>query len=295
MARYHSLLAFRDPRDGLESEYSMILNASKRVIPTEIPADPQTKSPRLRAFRPVVMYYGYRWYDPETGRWPSRDPIEEDGGMNLYGFVGNNGVNWWDLLGMEEYFSREISDEPYDPGMTGHFHQQYPFSRDVISECEPCICSDAKSILTKLNDLRLWIGSFGPPPLPPIGSSEEEIFKDIITNRLPMWGGLKVNPPKLNQSQIATIRRITNAIKDHLKLGPKGDISGAVCDMVGNPIRKATGGLWNHVDELSNTLRGLRLNSKKLEGLVDEGAIAAKKAAEKAIKEIENAIKGCGL
>jgi RHS repeat-associated protein len=30
-----------------------------------------------------VTYYGYRWYDPHTGRWPSRDPIEERGGLNL--------------------------------------------------------------------------------------------------------------------------------------------------------------------------------------------------------------------
>ena len=47
-----------------------------------------------------LYYYGYRYYDPLTGRWPSRDPIGERGGMNLYGFVGNNGVNQWDLLGM---------------------------------------------------------------------------------------------------------------------------------------------------------------------------------------------------
>jgi hypothetical protein len=44
--------------------------------------------------------YGYRYYDPVTGRWPSRDPIEEQGGLNLYGFVGSNGVNEWDLNGM---------------------------------------------------------------------------------------------------------------------------------------------------------------------------------------------------
>jgi RHS repeat-associated protein len=46
-----------------------------------------------------VMYYGYRWYDSVTGRWPSRDPIEEEGEINLYGFVGNEAVNSWDLLG----------------------------------------------------------------------------------------------------------------------------------------------------------------------------------------------------
>ncbi|MBK1884269.1 RHS repeat-associated core domain-containing protein [Luteolibacter pohnpeiensis] len=44
--------------------------------------------------------YGYRYYLTELGRWPSRDPIEERGGINLYGFVGNNGVNWVDELGL---------------------------------------------------------------------------------------------------------------------------------------------------------------------------------------------------
>ena len=47
-----------------------------------------------------VTYYLYRHYDPVTGRWPSRDPIEEEGGINLYGFVENDGVNKWDLLGL---------------------------------------------------------------------------------------------------------------------------------------------------------------------------------------------------
>jgi RHS repeat-associated protein len=37
-----------------------------------------------------LYYYGYRFYDPNTGRWPSRDPIEERGGVNLYGFCYNS-------------------------------------------------------------------------------------------------------------------------------------------------------------------------------------------------------------
>ena len=48
--------------------------------------------------------YGFRYYDPGTGRWLSRDPIEERGGVNLYGFVGNDGVNWIDLLGLSSLF-----------------------------------------------------------------------------------------------------------------------------------------------------------------------------------------------
>ncbi len=46
-----------------------------------------------------LYYYGYRYYDPQTGRWPSRDPIGEDGGHNLYGFVGNSPIGWVDILG----------------------------------------------------------------------------------------------------------------------------------------------------------------------------------------------------
>ena len=48
-----------------------------------------------------VAYYGYRWYDPLTGRWPSRDPIGEGGGLNLYGFVFNSPLGWLDYLGRE--------------------------------------------------------------------------------------------------------------------------------------------------------------------------------------------------
>ena len=47
-----------------------------------------------------MWFYGYRWYDPVTSRWLCRDPIEEEGGINLYGFVGNDGLNHWDLLGL---------------------------------------------------------------------------------------------------------------------------------------------------------------------------------------------------
>lgn len=41
------------------------------------------------------------YYDPSAGRWVSRDPIEEEGGVNLYGFVNNDGVNSSDYLGMD--------------------------------------------------------------------------------------------------------------------------------------------------------------------------------------------------
>jgi len=47
-----------------------------------------------------LYYYGYRDYDPEMGRWLSRDPIGERKEINLYGFVKNNGINELDYLGL---------------------------------------------------------------------------------------------------------------------------------------------------------------------------------------------------
>jgi RHS repeat-associated protein len=59
-------------------------------------------------------YYGYRYYSPELGRWPSRDPADEhafrdlhlDGfgigsnGASLYAMIGNQLPNAYDFLGL---------------------------------------------------------------------------------------------------------------------------------------------------------------------------------------------------
>jgi RHS repeat-associated protein len=50
-----------------------------------------------------LLYYGYRYYSPGQGRWLSRDPIEESGGVNLYGFAGNAPASFVDPLGQALY------------------------------------------------------------------------------------------------------------------------------------------------------------------------------------------------
>jgi hypothetical protein len=47
--------------------------------------------------------------------WPSRDPIGEQGGINLYGFVNNDSPNKWDRLGNQFEFEEE---EDYGPPWT---------------------------------------------------------------------------------------------------------------------------------------------------------------------------------
>ena len=59
------------------------------------------KSSELRGFGSRVTDYSYRYYDPMTGRWLNRDPIGERGGRNLYGFVGNDALNYVDDRGLK--------------------------------------------------------------------------------------------------------------------------------------------------------------------------------------------------
>jgi len=53
----------------------------------------------------------HRYYDPGTGRFVNRDPIGYGGGINLYGFAGNNPVNESDPSG----FDPKIKGDPDDP------------------------------------------------------------------------------------------------------------------------------------------------------------------------------------
>jgi RHS repeat-associated protein len=56
-------------------------------------------STKFRDAETGLIYYGYRYYDPVTGRWPSRDPIGERGGLNLYAMLANSPSTRHDVLG----------------------------------------------------------------------------------------------------------------------------------------------------------------------------------------------------
>ena len=46
-----------------------------------------------------LVYYNYRYYSPQLGRWTKRDPSEEEGGVNLYNMCNNSTITNMDLLG----------------------------------------------------------------------------------------------------------------------------------------------------------------------------------------------------
>ncbi|MGN0845714.1 MAG: RHS repeat-associated core domain-containing protein, partial [Kiritimatiellia bacterium] len=76
-----------------------------------------------------LYYYGYRFYHPVLMRWLNRDPIEEEGGVNLYHFLYNNSFILFDPLGWRTYklgwhgepLIAFDNDFPYDPNAKATF------------------------------------------------------------------------------------------------------------------------------------------------------------------------------
>jgi hypothetical protein len=67
--RMAELLSFRERLNELKREKSMLVETSNRAHVANAAAAQLPKSPKTQAFEGVVMYYGYRYYDQETGRW----------------------------------------------------------------------------------------------------------------------------------------------------------------------------------------------------------------------------------
>jgi RHS repeat-associated protein len=83
-----------------EEEYGPF-GENLRPRPTSVKRVPVGWSTKYTDEETGLVAYQLRYYNAELGRWLSRDPIEESGGVNLYGFVGNDSVISYDALGLE--------------------------------------------------------------------------------------------------------------------------------------------------------------------------------------------------
>ena len=54
--------------------------------------------------------FGARWYDPEVGRWISKEPLGFAGSMNFYTYAGNDPVNYIDVNGLFSFLTPQQLD-----------------------------------------------------------------------------------------------------------------------------------------------------------------------------------------
>jgi RHS repeat-associated protein len=99
------------------------------------------------------LYYGCRYYNPSTGRWPSRDPLNEpgflqlannhsddktalDNNANLYRFIGNDPTSQMDPFGL---WGTDVHHRIVEDWLTDPKYKNYPCgccTIDVISLIE---------------------------------------------------------------------------------------------------------------------------------------------------------------
>jgi RHS repeat-associated protein len=118
----------------------------------------------------------YRAYDPNLGRWNSRDPIGERGGVNLYDYVGNDAINAIDPTGLRRIYGNWCGPnwtggrvETYTPHEQGYYRppidslDSFCMGHDICYyKCrkdEPCD-TNARDNCFKKCDWVLTLGGF---------------------------------------------------------------------------------------------------------------------------------------
>jgi len=174
-----------------------------------------------------LVYYNYRYYSPELGRWTKRDSIEEDGGWNLYLAFYNDVTNYYDFLGRESYRTEEydFTEEDLERGADSNWPESkkeaYKLAKkrydedkiiaDVLKkrkiEWKKCLYlqfSTVPSIVTAHNIVQQIKGSFG-------FSSHIEKKRCIFTHstptmRVPKCKNLQVRLRSLNTPECAGVK-----------------------------------------------------------------------------------------
>jgi RHS repeat-associated protein len=103
-----------------------------------------------------LHYNWHRFYDPETGRYISADPIGLTGGMNLYAYVKNDPINWidpWGLLG------EVVTFQPVGWGSSSFGHTAYNDNGTVYSFGPNGMWKGSFEDYMKKNDFREAVGA----------------------------------------------------------------------------------------------------------------------------------------
>ncbi len=126
-----------------------------------------------------LVYYLFRYYDPNLQRWANRDPIMEMGGINLYGFVGNSAPNGSDILGLVDCKALEKEIDELEARLgNGAYRNRQALERRI---------DQLENIYSRL----CWTP---PPPDPPPGTPDPCTIK-VPTQPPPNSNNNQQHPP----------------------------------------------------------------------------------------------------
>jgi len=126
---------------------------------------------------------GLRLYSPSLGRWLNRDPIGENGSLNLYGFVGNNAIGVFDpygdaigvAIGVGKLLALILEWLGVDPSFSSPPSWAFPDTpMDPVFDCAPgkslCVVSEEQTLVYWEVQGWMWL----PTPTGPINSTAWE-------------------------------------------------------------------------------------------------------------------------
>ena len=101
------------------------------------------------------MYYNFRYFDSNYGRWIRREPTGEAHEHNLYVIINNNTINKTDALGLVEIRYRVVPPDELDhyyKGDDSRIREQIRYRNGVEiwpdpSTCDCCKKNDGKGIV----------------------------------------------------------------------------------------------------------------------------------------------------
>ncbi len=123
-----------------------------------------------------LTYFGARWYDADTGKFLSRDPIQD--GWNWYAYVGGDPVNFVDLWGLEA--TKGDGNDAESKGLIGRIADTVVRVRNKILEHGRMLATPdpAAQIRYRVNvvigaaDAVKPTGAESPPEAPPDDASQ---------------------------------------------------------------------------------------------------------------------------
>ena len=184
-----------------------------------------------------LIYYNYRYYSLNLGRWLSRDPIGERGSLSLYCMLRNDPINQRDYLGLAKGFWNELIEKvggawevgPYDAWRAGKgeiAEKAIDESKRIAEENvikDPCETDTEykKRLEEHINALRhaIWQGlltkEFGADSAKNIGDYHElgeRINDDFMADKQNNYKGREIGKNAKSDEDI--INNVTQAYKE---------------------------------------------------------------------------------
>jgi RHS repeat-associated protein len=153
--------------------------------------------------RAGIYYFGLRYYDPVLQRFLNQDPLQEEGGINLYAYAANDPINFFDALGLAPCTETDIEYADSDHWLLTKLHPNGSGSSfglsvdsfDLTWEAKVTVlcCCNGKSERksgTRMSDAHIGSGPWiffdltKIPGRPPIAKSIEDAIGKLLATAL---------------------------------------------------------------------------------------------------------------